>query len=286
VKSPLIALAVAAAAALATAGLASALSSPQLVTAFSPTNANDFKVATAVCPAGRLVSGGGGDIDGGFDPLSGYDPVLRFLIPGGSSWVTAAHEVDPTTVPWNLDSRALCIERPSGFQIVSASTASSSADFQFISVACPAGKVAVSGGALLGGPPTDIALRDSAPLGTAPPTSWGASGEETDPTTANWNVTAYAVCVDATAAPGVHVVLNNASQISDTSANAISVVAECPTGENVYGGGASILLGTPKEAIRTSAPQTTTSWIAAGEETDPDPASWLLIAYAICAPPS
>lgn len=77
----------------------------------------------------------------------------------------------------------------------------SSATFREASVACPAGKIAISGGGrLIEGmePATTVAIQDS-PTGSegGAPTGWLAAGRETAATANDWAVRAYVICVSA-----------------------------------------------------------------------------------------
>ncbi|MGH2872469.1 MAG: collagen-like triple helix repeat-containing protein [Solirubrobacteraceae bacterium] len=72
---------------------------------------------------------------------------------------------------------------------------------------------------------------------------------------------------------------------SATDATAIkAVVANCPTGEDVLGGGISP--GTPSLdtlAASNSYPSTDSQWFVSATDLASSPSSWTLVAYAICA---
>ena len=83
-----------------------------------------------------------------------------------------------------------------GYEVVSSQSESSSVNGRFETVGCPAGKVAVGGGADLAGAPPEVALDLSSVLG-ADGLGWAASAHEVAPTDGSWSLTVDAVCVDA-----------------------------------------------------------------------------------------
>lgn len=80
-------------------------------------------------------------------------------------------------------------------EVVSASTATDSTDFRSITATCPAGKVAIGGGAGV-----DFfvvaAVTSSMPTGT---NAWRASAIEFAPSSSAWRLTAYVVCAQVAA---------------------------------------------------------------------------------------
>lgn len=82
-----------------------------------------------------------------------------------------------------------------GYQVVAQTTATNSNSTKFINVSCPSGKKPVGGGGWLfitdgNGP---VGLTASHP----DPSSWRVVAKEFAPTTAEWWLTGYAVCVTA-----------------------------------------------------------------------------------------
>lgn len=86
----------------------------------SASNSNSFKNATASCPTGKLLVGGGGYIAGGATgvmPDEQTEVVLTRLIPTPSAsigppsgYVAIAHEVEPgTSATWSVVAIALCV---------------------------------------------------------------------------------------------------------------------------------------------------------------------------------
>jgi hypothetical protein len=82
-----------------------------------------------------------------------------------------------------------------GYQVVSSQSERSSFD-KFEDVRCPAGKVAVGGGAHLLDAPPEVALDLSSVVGSDG-LGWAAGAHEVVPTDGTWSLTVDAVCVDA-----------------------------------------------------------------------------------------
>jgi len=80
----------------------------------------------------------------------------------------------------------------SGYEIVSSTSALTSNPSQETSAECPAGKVAVGGGAAIFGSVTSIALHWSLPSGDG--SRWDAAAHEVVSTADSWRVAAYAIC--------------------------------------------------------------------------------------------
>jgi hypothetical protein len=80
----------------------------------------------------------------------------------------------------------------SGYEVVTASTASDSKDAKSVSVPCPAGKKAVGGGAAYKGAGPDSAM--SWPLSDS--TGWQAYGDEVPVHTFTWALVVWAVCMN------------------------------------------------------------------------------------------
>lgn len=95
-------------------------------------------------------------------------------------------------------------------------------------------------------------------------------------------------------APSLYLqLLKNVTYVTETSANDSleekSVVATCPVGKEVLGGGAKI--NSPvsvKVAVSASYPQVSVAnsrngWIATGKETPEEAGNWQIVAYTVCA---
>lgn len=76
------------------------------VNAFSAFDSNSPKGATAVCPAGKRVIGGGAFVNAFGGPVA-----LRTSVPqsgSGLSWIVEAYEPVAHAGEWNVNARALC----------------------------------------------------------------------------------------------------------------------------------------------------------------------------------
>jgi hypothetical protein len=84
----------------------------------------------------------------------------------------------------------------SGAEIVVEQSTVDSTDVRYAQVSCPAGKVAVGGGAQAGVNDTGkLAIVNSSPPDSM--TGWSARAEEVVPTDLDWSLTVRAICVDA-----------------------------------------------------------------------------------------
>lgn len=80
----------------------------EIVTVSTGLGANEFKDATAQCPLGKVVSGGGAEVPG----PTGYKHVtLHRSVPTGSGegWTAGAHEHSVTENDWELIVNAICV---------------------------------------------------------------------------------------------------------------------------------------------------------------------------------
>ena len=175
------------------------------VSAVSSTSPKDMSVS---CGAGRQSIGGG--FANGLG--SGRVAVRRAMrIDGGFRVVT--QETDPTGESWQMYVIALCanLTRPGGSYVTDLSvraktTSIDSSDHKATIVDCPAGQLAIGGGAEVvgssGAAPPDVTLVASDPSSNqGVPTGWhGAAGEE-DPTAASWGLRLQAVCARAVGPP-------------------------------------------------------------------------------------
>lgn len=159
-----------------------------------------------------------------------------------------------------------------------ATSAFDSSDFKQVSVQCPPGTIAFSGGAsLTGNQALPVIVHQSQPQGD-PPSSWLAVAQEQSATASSWGVTATALCATVT---GYELV--TASTAFD-STNPKSIDADCPPGKVPIGGGGAVFFFTPDLALNNLGP-TATGWEAGAYESDPVSASWILDVKVSCAPP-
>jgi phosphohistidine phosphatase SixA len=142
-------------------------------------NTKDFTRLTVTCPSGTQVLGGGAEALGGNSILNGSFPV------GQDTWAAVGHQ--PGVGNLGLSVYAIC-GTVAGYQQVSQVNVNTK-DFTRLTVACPAGKKIIGGGAealggasiLNGGFPTDA-------------THWAAVGHQ--PGVGNLGLSSYAICAN------------------------------------------------------------------------------------------
>jgi hypothetical protein len=142
-------------------------------------NTKDFTRLTVTCPAGTQVLGGGAEALGAKSILNGSFPV------GQDTWAAVGHQPGVGTL--GLSVYAMC-GKVAGYQQVSQVNVNTK-DFTRLTVACPAGKKIIGGGAealgknsiLNGGFPTDA-------------THWAAVGHQ--PGVGSLGLSSYAICAD------------------------------------------------------------------------------------------
>ncbi|OHV32469.1 hypothetical protein BCD49_30040 [Pseudofrankia sp. EUN1h] len=143
---------------------------------------------------------------------------------------------------------------------------------------CPPGKQVLGAGAEAKGAPGQVLLEEIKPL----PSGLGATTSATPrdgSKTAQWSVTAYAICADPL--PNLHLVEN----VNDSHFEDKSVTATCPPGQRVVGGGASIDISWSVVIIDQITPDPGLTSVTAHASSGPlgYNLQWHLSAYALCA---
>lgn len=186
---------------LAAAAPAQAVSGIIVTIGWSPLTGSEWaKTANAVCPAGKVVLGGGADIVGG-----GNEVRLTAMIPAAPgmpvhSYCAAAMEDGAYAADWTLYTWAIC-GNPIGQQYIQATSVSSSINKR-MSVACPAGtKVHGTGAAVFVGPDEDGSAMGQKHLNRIGLFGAGAlagvdvaAHEDQTGYAGNWTTTVFAVC--------------------------------------------------------------------------------------------
>lgn len=188
--------------------------------AFDTTGNNSLplKTATAKCPAGKTVVGGGARILAASSNLG-----LRALqrVQANTAWRAVASEVDQDNSNWQLTGVAICADVsspsasanyvgnavPPGFgltQQFNPPTAFNSVSPKTLVRTCPPGSFVVGGGARVSGnafddPPSSKVLVTRSSLGAS--NQWIAEARETDPTGASWRLNAHVACAPLNGAP-------------------------------------------------------------------------------------
>lgn len=160
----------------------------------------DFKSATATCPAGKKLVGTGAEITGGRGEV-----VLDDLRPNGSPFVAptavtvGAYEAEAYAPDWTVTAYAICADPLPGLVQVTDSSNNTSVDPRAALVFCPTGKKLLGQGGQISGATGEVAFHalrsDGSP--TVAPTFAYAEAYEEDPFTPNWTLTVYGICATA-----------------------------------------------------------------------------------------
>jgi hypothetical protein len=169
-----------------------------------------------------------------------------------------------------------------GLAQVTNTTVADSNVFKGVSVDCPAGKLAVGGGASIGGGGAGVAVTHFAPLPGG--TGFGAKAyEDKDGFVGNWTLTVHAVCAD----PLAGYEIKEATSLPGSPSEA-SMVAFCSAGKQLLGTGAEVSPGRGDVILTGSIPivSAPNGVRAVGQETEGGFLdNWTVSAWAICADP-
>jgi hypothetical protein len=260
--------------ALAYAVCANPVAGLERAAAVSPTDSSD-KSAFAACPAGKQLTGVGGELGGG-----GGEVVLNGLTPQGGlqdMLVSGFEDEDGTSANWFTRAFAICA---AASERVVGGSATDSVSPKSATAFCPAGKQVTGAGAEIDGGGGEVVLDDLIPL---PGQSVFVTGFEDETGFAsNWFLRAYAIC--ATPLPGLEVVSNSSPTDSSFSK---AVTATCPAGKQVVGAGGGLFNGDGQVVLDAAVPFSDLSAVAAiGIEDESGYAdNWSVTAHAVCANP-
>src|SRR5690242_10761065 len=113
--------------------------------------AGGFVRNTALCPAGKVVLGGGAQVVGAGS--ANFGTVVRESEPGtlggGSLWLAAVSNQSATSR--TLGIFAVCAKKPKGYKVVEKTFSLHAHGFVRNTAPCPAGKVVLGGGAAVVG---------------------------------------------------------------------------------------------------------------------------------------
>ncbi|WP_146603923.1 hypothetical protein [Micromonospora deserti] len=256
------------------------------VSATSASNSNDFRSVTATCPAGKVLTGAGYELNG----ATGEAVVDDFRPNGGpatapTAVTVGAYEAEAFAGNWSVTAYAICANPVAGLVRVSANSASNSNDFRSVTATCPAGKVLTGTGYELTGVTGEGVVDDFRPNGgpATAPTAVTVGAYEADAFAGNWFATAYAICANPLAGL-VRVSATSASNSNDFR----GITATCPVGKVLTGAGYE-LNGVTGEGVvddfrPSGGPATAPTSVTSGAyEEDPFAGNWTNTAYAICA---
>ena len=192
--------------------------------------------------------------------------------------VQGLEDEDGTEDTWSVHAIAHCATPPPGLVRVAVTSASTSAD-KSVSAACPSGtRLLGTGGEIINGG-GQVALNDVIP-GSGLQTATVRAMEDQNGTTANWSVTAFAICANPVA--GLERV--DATSASDSSGK--FVTASCPAGKRAVGAGAELTGGGGQvvlDYIGGTVANLATTKAQAKEDEDGTTANWTVRSFAICA---
>jgi hypothetical protein len=253
----------------------------------SLTGSESTKTANAVCPAGKVILGGGADIVGG-----GNEVRLTAMIPAAPglpthSYYAAAMEDGSYAADWTLYTWAICGFPIAGWEVVSDYTSATTPGNSYAhSVAfCPGDKQVVGlGGAVVGG--YRYKLIYILPGGSPQVASAGVAPDEN--VTGGYGVWSYAICANPIGQQTVW-----AESVSSSINKGLSVT--CPAGTKVHGAGAKVGGGPGGDGtvLRQlhlnriglfGAGALAGVDVAAHEDQTGYAGTWTTTVYAICAP--
>lgn len=274
---PRVGLAALAAVALAAAGTSgagpAAADPPGLVkTGFTSALNSLDKTVAATCPAGTVVSGGGGYLTAPAAAHQGHVALDRLEpLNNGSGFVAGMREVGAYAGNWRLSADALCLPAPTGWDVVSATAPVGT---PVATVSCGTKSVIGVGGRINNGN-GDVVLDyvvPSADLKSV--TARGVRIAGLDPL--NWSVTAFAVCAYA---PGLQRVLFGSPAASPAH---VSLNWSCPAGKGLYSVGAAVTPSSGQVFLDVVHAIDTDSFSAGASEDASYPPNWTLTGYGVC----
>lgn len=158
----------------------------------------ESKSITATCPAGTVLTGGGGDVSGWGGGGQG-DVILDDVVPRADLQqltVSGYEDQDGAPLAWDLIAGARCGAPLPGQQRIAATSATDSISPKSVTATCPSGQRVIGTGHELTNARGQVLLDDVVP--NAALTSVRVEAfEDQDGTTNTWSVTAYAICADA-----------------------------------------------------------------------------------------
>jgi hypothetical protein len=257
------------------------------------------RTLTAGCPATKYALGGAAFVSPALGNLGLFSAGVA-----GPNWVAGAGETDSESAAWRLNARAFCavytatpppLNGAAGYakavEIVRKHSDSSSAPGRAVTVPCPGGKTAISGGGRIAPPNIDVGLTALQRVNAN--TAWRVAAHEVDATGAEWTLYASVICANVTTeTPTSDYATGYASpnmQFPLSSMPLQSVAPSCQGGAFTVGGGALVQGATPGQpppsgVVLTSSEPLGAGWLAIAHETDPTTATWRVSATAICSP--
>lgn len=242
-----------------------------------------FKAATANCPAGQRVIGGGARLT-----IATGEVSITRMAPNaaGTAYEAFAYEdFDGFAGNWGLVVTAICANMPPGYVIVTASSPVGSPAVASATATCPAGlQVLGTGGSVFPGRGV-VVLTGIIPSPFVAPTSVTVLGSEVQGGFAGgWNVQAWAIC--AAPVPGAVVVIT--TSVIDSASPKVQI-SNCPAGRMVHGLGFQFGGGTGEIFLNVAFPNPPAGVgfnvpVVGSEDQSGFAGNWGVRTFAICAP--
>jgi len=264
-------------AALAAASPAAAVTGLVYRSDISAFDSETEKSATASCPTGTRVLGGGGSITGADSHVH-----LTRLQPSGISdtYTAVAVERSAYAANWRVNAYAICGNAPAGLEYVSFHTGSDSEPTKEATASCTGSKKLIGLGARIEGGSGQVVIDDMKPFG--PLTSArvvayeGPGGYD-----GSWHMWAYGVCANPLA--GLEVKWAATDDPMDSQDDTVSVA--CPVGKKVHGVGGLITGALGEVSFSGVYPAATlnSATVVAAEEPNGYLSNWWSEVFVICA---
>jgi hypothetical protein len=269
--------AMAAAVVVTTASPAQAIANPVVVSASSLLGSPANALATANCPAGTTVVGGGGQIVG----PAGLVTLTRVIPDVATNSVTAwgVEAGAGTGLNWVVQAIATCDTVIAGVVRVSVVSAFDAATPKTVQPQCPVGTYLTGIGYELANGGGDVFPDDVTP--NAVPDGATLTAFDSGPA-GNWSITGYALCAPLPAGAAVPVLRFAATPFNAVASKSITS-PNCPAGTRAVGAGGE-MTGALGNAILTNvAPNGIATRANAGAEAyNGFAGGWRLEVFAIC----
>jgi hypothetical protein len=249
---------------------------------------NSPQTATAECPAGKQILGGGGVVYG--HPNDTLKLTLTQLEPVDSvngtdlhGFVVTGAETDRVDTPWTVSAYAICADPVDGHHIEDESTGMSTSAMQRIAAVCPSGMRVLGSGATINNPSGhEVGLQVARASGTGDIVRAQAHADASGYDRA-WSVTAFAVCAIKPAGYEVRYGESGRSASESTKPAEVS----CSTGRRLIAAGAAVTNTAPGHVtLQRSIPYSSPSYnsvSAMAVENTPLGSPWaVIVAQAIC----
>jgi hypothetical protein len=247
---------------------------PGIVRVGSTSASHSFdKALLASCPAGTVVTGGGGYLTAPAAAHQGLVALDRLEpLDNGSGFISAMREVHPDLNNWQLSTDAICMPTPLGWDVI---PVTGPIGTQTVVANCGTKNLIGVGGRINNGG-GDMVLDHvvpSADLKSVTVRGTPVAGRSP----VNWSVTAFAVCAY------VEDLVRITPFVPASSTAHKGVSASCPPGMALYSASAAISPGNGQLFLSVVHEITVHTFsVAADEDDDGYNLNWTLFGYGIC----